>query len=350
VRACAARPPTRRRRSAPATPQPSESCADVAACAPCRPPPPALSESSAAADRAMLDGRSACCCAALRWPYARTADRTRGAAEPTFSFSSVLKFSSASSRCRTISRPRSNAAAAPFAIPTALDAPMQFIARRRRHLHARALLVEVALLVGTLPPDLQPAHVGAGTGPTPPTSAPGLGSPPPTSALGQWDWAHPTHVGAGTRLTPGTSAPGLHGLTPAHICAGTGLTPADVCSGTGLTPGTSAPGLHGLTPAHICRGRGGGGAPASRARPWRPPRGPAGLSPPRRRRRGPSQSCSATEGGGRYAKVLGSTRQYSAVLGAAVVGARRERRVRDCLRKRHKLGCLAELSLPHALD
>ena len=109
-------------------------------CAPCGPPPPALSESSAAADRAMLDGRSACCCAALRWPYARTADRTRGAAEPTFSFSSVLKFSSASSRCRTVSRPcptqcRGGARGgdAPFAIPTALDAPLLFIARRGRH-------------------------------------------------------------------------------------------------------------------------------------------------------------------------------------------------------------------------
>jgi hypothetical protein len=196
-----------------------------------------------------------------------------------------LKFSSASSRCRTISRPRSNAAAAPFAIPTALDPPMQFIARRRRHLHARALLVEVALLVGTLPPDLQPAHVGAGTGPTPAhicTGTVGLGSPRPRR---RQDWAH-----------------------TAHICAGIWLTPAHICARTGLTPGTSAPGLHGLTPAHICRGRGGGGAPASRARPWRPPRGPAGLSPPRRRRRGPSQSCSATEGGGRYAKELGGTR------------------------------------------
>ena len=118
----------------------SLSCADVAACAPCGPPPPALSESSAAADRAMLDGRSACCCAALRWPYARTADRTRGAAEPTFSFSSVLKFSSASSRCRTVSRPcptqcRGGARGgdAPFAIPTALDASLLFRARRGRH-------------------------------------------------------------------------------------------------------------------------------------------------------------------------------------------------------------------------
>ena len=46
--------------------------------------------------------------------------------------------------------------------------------------------------------------------------------------------------------------------------------------------------------------------------------------------------------------VLGSTRQYSARLRS--VGARRERRVRDRLRKRRKLGGLAELSLPHALD
>jgi hypothetical protein len=46
--------------------------------------------------------------------------------------------------------------------------------------------------------------------------------------------------------------------------------------------------------------------------------------------------------------VLGGTRQYSARLRS--VGARRERRVRDRLRKRRKLGGWAELGLPHALD
>jgi hypothetical protein len=50
----------------------------------------------------------------------------------------------------------------------------------------------------------QCAHIGAGTGLTPPTSAPGLGSPRPHLRR---DWAHPAHICARTGLTPPTSAP-----------------------------------------------------------------------------------------------------------------------------------------------
>ena len=51
------------------------------------------------------------------------------------------------------------------------------------------------------------AHICAGTGLTPPTSAPGLGSP---DLRLHRDWAHPCHICAGT------------GPTPTHICAGIG--------------------------------------------------------------------------------------------------------------------------------
>ena len=62
-----------------------------------------------------------------------------------------------------------------------------------------------------------PAHICAGTGLTPPTSAPGLGSPRPHLRR---DWAH-----------------------PAHICAGTGPTRATSALEPGSPPATSAPGL-----------------------------------------------------------------------------------------------------------
>jgi hypothetical protein len=63
----------------------------------------------------------------------------------------------------------------------------------------------------------------------------GLGSGSPRPHLRR-DWAHPAHICAGTGLTPPTSAPGLGpprshlrrdwaAAHPAHICAGTGLTP-----------------------------------------------------------------------------------------------------------------------------
>ncbi len=51
-----------------------------------------------------------------------------------------------------------------------------------------------------------PSHICTGTGPTPPTSAPGLGATRPHL---RWDWAHPSHICAGTGSTPPTSAPGL---------------------------------------------------------------------------------------------------------------------------------------------
>jgi hypothetical protein len=55
---------------------------------------------------------------------------------------------------------------------------------------------------------------------------------------------HLAHICAGTGLAPATSAPGLTGLNPCHICAGTGLTPA-----------TSAPGLTGLRCCHGLQAR-----------------------------------------------------------------------------------------------
>ena len=56
----------------------------------------------------------------------------------------------------------------------------------------------------------RPAHICAGTGLAPPTSAPGLGSPLPHLHR---DWAHFCHICARTGLTPATSAPGLAGLS-----------------------------------------------------------------------------------------------------------------------------------------
>ena len=55
------------------------------------------------------------------------------------------------------------------------------------------------------------SHICAGTGLTPPTSAPGLGSPLPHL---RQDWAHPSHICAGTGLTAPTSAPGLGSPLP----------------------------------------------------------------------------------------------------------------------------------------
>jgi hypothetical protein len=157
----------------------------------------------------------------------------------------------------------------------------------------------------------------AGTGLTPPTSAPGLGAPLPRLHR---DWAHPRpHL----RRDWAHPLPHLHRdwahplhrdwAHPAHICTGTGLTPAHICkglgcrtrplsagdgamrtpvvfeyerdiaerprltlSGTGLAPATSAPGLgspaatsapalgsplphlhrHWARPSHICTGTG----------------------------------------------------------------------------------------------
>jgi hypothetical protein len=203
-------------------------------------------------------------------------------------------------------------------------APLLFRARRRRHLHARALLVEVALLVGTLPPDLQPAHVGAGTRPTPPTSAPGLGSPRPTSALGQWDWAHtPPTSAQGLGSPRPMSSPGLGSLL-AHLrrdCMGS-PPPASAADGAGAGRLRLARGLGGLLagqPGFLLRVDDGEDLHKAAA--------------PRK----------GAEGTLRSAAVLGTK-------GAAAVGERRERRVRDRLRKRRKLGGWAELGLPHALD
>jgi hypothetical protein len=76
-------------------------------------------------------------------------------------------------------------------------------------LHRRARIRPVRRLAGA-----RPAHICAGTGLTPPTSAPGPGSPRPHLRR---DWAHPCPICAGTGLTPPTSAPGPHAdwLVPA---------------------------------------------------------------------------------------------------------------------------------------
>jgi hypothetical protein len=81
-------------------------------------------------------------------------------------------------------------------------------------------------------------HICAGTGLTPPTTAPGLGSPLPHLCR---DWAHPCHICAGTGLAPPTSAPGLGSPLP-HLRRDWAH-PSHICAGTGLAPPTSAPGL-----------------------------------------------------------------------------------------------------------
>ena len=92
-----------------------------------------------------------------------------------------------------------------------------------------------------------PAHICAGTGLTPATSAPGLGSPRPhLRQVCAGTWPTPAHIRTGDRahslptssLGLGspllcTSAPGLPGLTPAHFCAGTHWArPSHICAGT----------------------------------------------------------------------------------------------------------------------
>jgi hypothetical protein len=88
-------------------------------------------------------------------------------------------------------------------------------------------------------PAQPPGACMAGTGLTPPTSAPGLGSPRPHLRR---DWAHPAHICAGTGLTPPTSA----SWDWAQLC----------CIGTraGRTPVTSARGSGSPLP-HLRRDR-----------------------------------------------------------------------------------------------
>ena len=67
--------------------------------------------------------------------------------------------------------------------------------------------------VGVRQEPTHPSHIRTGTGPTPPTSAPGMGSP--RSHLHR-DGAHPAHICTRTGLTPLTSAPGL-GAPRSHL-------------------------------------------------------------------------------------------------------------------------------------
>jgi hypothetical protein len=81
-----------------------------------------------------------------------------------------------------------------------------------------------------------------------------MGSPRPHLRL---DWARPAHICAGAGLTPPTSAPGLGSprphlrrsrAYPARIRTRIGLAPAHICAGTMLTPPTSAQGLRSTHP------------------------------------------------------------------------------------------------------
>ena len=88
---------------------------------------------------------------------------------------------------------------------------------------------------------------------------------PATSAL-HWDWAHPCHICAGTGLTPPTSAPGL--VSPLPHLRRDWAHPAHICTGTGAHSGISAPGLRQLYHVHI----GTKLTPAPSASRLRPPR------------------------------------------------------------------------------
>jgi hypothetical protein len=110
--------------------------------------------------------------------------------------------------------------------------------------------------VGVRQEPTHPYHIRTGTGPTPPTSAPGLGPPLPHPHR---DWAHPAHICTGTGRTPLTSAPGL-GSPGSHLHRDWAHS-AHICTRTGLTRLTSAPGLGSpgshlhqdwAHPAHIC--------------------------------------------------------------------------------------------------